>query len=496
MSINKKKINCAIDNCTIGKVDCMNDIEKLITDEKYNLELKEQVSFEEPKKYLKAVSSFANGYDIGYVIFGVEDGTKRIVGVKDIKKSYEEVANRIKTRIDPSIIPTIDIVNIQGKDLIVVKVIPGQHTPYYYVNKGTRIAYIRKGDQDCETNSTELNELILRGRNQGWDELVTDNLYKDFTFEKLKKYFKDIKDYKIEKEDLESFGLLSGEKLTNAALLYSDQNPVVGSFISCTRWNGLDKLSAKDDIEFYGSILNQIDNAMEFIKKHMSNGWVKEGGKLARRTIPEYDLDAMREALINCIVHQDLNATGNIVVRRTETELTFSNPGMMLVSKQQYFKGGRSICRNPTLQKMFMLLGKAEKAGSGVVKILAGWKELGWDTPILSEEVQPDYVVLTLPIGKTHQENPSRRDKTHQEGGKPIKKTHQETINKKDIRRKQIKEFCSEPRTFAEIMDLFKLKDRVNFKKRYIDPMIAEGLLAMTIPDNPTNKNQQYVSTN
>ena len=227
------------------------------------------------EKYLKAVSSFANGYDIGYVIFGVEDGTKRIVGVKDIKKSYEEIANRIKTRIDPSIIPTIDIVNIQGKDLIVVKVIPGQHTPYYYVNKGTRIAYIRKGDQDCETNSTELNELILRGRNQGWDELVTDNLYKDFTFEKLKKYFKDIKDYKIGKEELESFGLLSGEKLTNAALLYSDQNPVVGSFISCTRWNGLDKLSAKDDIEFYGSILDQIDNAMEFIKKHMSNGWVK-----------------------------------------------------------------------------------------------------------------------------------------------------------------------------------------------------------------------------
>ena len=63
---------------------------------------------------------------------------------------------------------------------------------------------------------------ILRGKNIGWDELVTDNLYKDFTFEKLKKYFEDIKDYKIEKEDLESFGLLNGEKLTNAALLYSD----------------------------------------------------------------------------------------------------------------------------------------------------------------------------------------------------------------------------------------------------------------------------------
>ena len=350
----------------------MNDIEKKITDEKYNLELKEQVSFKEPKKYLKAVSSFANGYDIGYVIFGVEDGTKRIVGVKDIKKSYEEVANRIKTRIDPSIIPTIDIVNIQGKDLIVVKVIPGQHTPYYYVNKGTRIAYIRKGDQDCETNSTELNELILRGRNQGWDELVTDNLYKDFTFEKLKKYFKDIKDYKIEKEDLESFGLLSGEKLTNAALLYSDQNPVVGSFISCTRWNVLDKLSAKDDIEFYGSILNQIDNAMEFIKKHMSNGWVKEGGKLARRTIPEYDLDAMREALINAEAHR------SYLMRGTNVELAFYDDRIEIVSCGKIGNGKtlEELLKRPTSQRrnqlvcdIFSRLDFMERRGSGFKKI-------------------------------------------------------------------------------------------------------------------------------
>lgn len=355
----------------------MNDIEKIITDEKYNLELKEQVNFDEPKKYLKAVSSFANGYDIGYIIFGIEDGTKKIVGVKDIKKSYEEVSNRIKTRIDPSIIPTVDIVDVEGKKLIVVKVISGQHTPYYYVNKGTRTAYIRKGDQDCEANSTELNELILRGRNQGWDELVTDNLYKDFTFEKLKKYFEDIKDYKIEKEDLESFGLLNGEKLTNAALLYSDQNPVVGSFISCTRWDGLDKLSAKDDIEFYGSILDQIDNAMEFIKKHMSNGWVKEGGKLARRTIPEYDLDAMREAIINAEAHR------SYLMRGTNVELAFYDDRIEIVScgtigngktLEELLKRPTSQRRNQLVCDIFSRLDFMERRGSGIKKILLAYE--------------------------------------------------------------------------------------------------------------------------
>lgn len=317
------------------------------------------------------------GYDIGYIIFGVEDGTKKIVGVKDIKKSYEEVSNRIKTRIDPSIIPTVDIVDVEGKKLIVVKIIPGGHTPYYYVNKGTRTAYIRKGDQDCEANSTELNELILRGRNQGWDELVTDNLYKDFTFEKLKKYFEDIKDYKIEKEDLGSFGLLNGEKLTNAALLYSDQNPVVGSFISCTRWDGLDKLSAKDDIEFYGSILDQIDNAMEFIKKHMSNGWVKEGGKLARRTIPEYDLDAMREAIINAEAHR------SYLMRGTNVELAFYDDRIEIVScgtigngktLEELLKRPTSQRRNQLVCDIFSRLDFMERRGSGIKKILLAYE--------------------------------------------------------------------------------------------------------------------------
>ena len=373
----------------------MHDIEKMITDEKYNLELKEKVNFKDPKSYLKTVSSFANGNDNGYIIFGIEDETKKIVGIDDVKKSYEEIAERIKTRIDPSIVPIIDIVKVKDKNIIIVKVIPGQNTPYYYVNKGTRIAYIRKGDQDCEANSIELNELILRGKNIGWDEQVTDNNYEDFTFKHLKEYFKEIKGYDIDKNSLQSFDLIKDDKLTNAALLYSDQNPVVGSFVACVRWNGLEKISAKDDIEYYGSILDQIDNAMEFVKKHMSNGWVKEGN-LARRTIPEYDLNSIREALINAEGHRQY------LMRGTNIELDFYDDRIEIVS----FGGldyGRTIeevlnipaskRRNPLVCDIFSRLDFMERRGSGIRKMMEAYEN---DEKKPKFEVKYDAFVVTF----------------------------------------------------------------------------------------------------
>ena len=135
-----------------------------------------------------------------------------------------------------------------------------------------------------------------------------------------------------------------------------------------------------------------------------------------------------------------------------------------------------------------MLLGKAEKAGSGVDKILAGWKELDWDEPRLTEEVQPDYVVLTLPIGKTRQENPIGKPDKKEEN--PIRKP-----DKKETRRKQILEFCSKPKSSSDILKMLGLKDKENLMEVYITPMITEGLLSMTEPDNPTSRNQMYVAT-
>ena len=106
---------------------------------------------------------------------------------------------------------------------------------------------------------------------------------------------------------------------------------------------------------------------------------------------------AIREAFVNTLVHADYCADGNILIEQKSDRFVFSNPGNLLISRYQYYhSGGNSICRNKSLQQMFMLIGRAEKAGSGVDKILKGWEWVQWKTPYMEEFNRPDKVMLTL----------------------------------------------------------------------------------------------------
>ena len=138
---------------------------------------------------------------------------------------------------------------------------------------------------------------------------------------------------------------------------------------------------------------------------------------------------------------------------------------------------------------------------------MAQSKREGRDTPRLRSPINADR--------KTGQENRTRR-KNGQERfriqnrtrktihnqritRKPSKKTRQENPtrkpDKKEQRMQQILSFCQEAKSFTEILELTGLKDRESFKHTYIDPLIAAGKLRMTEPDNPTSRNQKYIST-
>ena len=287
-------------------------------------------------------------------------------------------------------------------------------------------------------------------------------------------------DYATGKEGLTMAGLLmfgNYDSITNVAAdpsYFVDYREKIGTADPNVRWTNRiypDGLWEANLYQFYVKVYNRM---IQFLPRPFM---IKDG--IRQEETPAHD--AVREALINCIVHNDISALGNIVVEQTDDKLVFRNPGMMLVSKQQYFKGGRSICRNPILQNIFMRLGGAERAGSGVDKIVRGWEYLGLPLPAVEEETRPDYVVLTLPL-KVKTDTPQD---TPQDTNKTIRKEKNKNL---------LLEFCKEPKTLSEIMKFLGLKDRKNFIEGYINPLLEEGTLAMTEPDKPTSGNQRYIT--
>ncbi len=108
--------------------------------------------------------------------------------------------------------------------------------------------------------------------------------------------------------------------------------------------------------------------------------------------------EAIQEALVNALIHADYRGMGGVVVERFPDRVELSNPGTLLVSIEQLRQGAVSECRNPSLQKMFQLIGAGDKAGSGIDKIRRGWETQQWRSPTVAESVEPDRVKFVLPM--------------------------------------------------------------------------------------------------
>jgi ATP-dependent DNA helicase RecG len=108
--------------------------------------------------------------------------------------------------------------------------------------------------------------------------------------------------------------------------------------------------------------------------------------------------EAIQEALVNALIHADYRGQGGIIIDRFSDRLELSNPGTLLVSFEQLRQGAVSECRNPSLQRMFQMMGAGDKAGSGIDKIRQGWATQKWRWPLIEEQLKPDRVRLILPM--------------------------------------------------------------------------------------------------
>lgn len=338
-------------------------------DKKLKLEIKK------PKSWCKSVSAFANTYG-GSLIFGISDDNQ-IIGLENPDKDAEIISEMIKSRLDPIPEFKIRFQKEEDKVLLIVDILKGEETPYYYSGDGVLEAYVRIGNESVKASSTELKRLVLHGRNTTFDSQNSMYKVEDYAFSKLRERYKKWTGQSFNDKDLISFGLATKDGyLTNAGALIVDESPIHYSRVFCTRWNGLTKsggtMDALDDAEYSGSLISLIENGEGFIKRNAKMMWRKTAN--SREELPEYVERSYHEALVNAIAHRDYLVNGSEVhIDIYDDRMEIYSPGGMpdgSVIQDRDPTTVPSTRRNPVIADVFNRLGYMERKGSGFAKIL------------------------------------------------------------------------------------------------------------------------------
>ena len=101
----------------------MNKIKQFIKKKEYNVVFKGKVNFKDPKEYLQIISIVTNGAMGGYIVFGVDENTNELIGIRQVKKSYEEISKNVKVAIETNMQANIKIVHIEEKNIILVEIV-------------------------------------------------------------------------------------------------------------------------------------------------------------------------------------------------------------------------------------------------------------------------------------------------------------------------------------------------------------------------------------
>ena len=347
-------------------------------------DFKEQLERQKPKSWLKTVSAFANGIG-GILFFGVNDN-KQLVNINNPQLVCDKISELINSKIDPVpkyiIEPYKERLGRTDFVYIALKIEPGPRTPYYYSSDGVYEAYIRSGNQSIKAPKYILEELILKGQNKTYDSIITVYQKKLYSFTFFEATFLERIHTKITESDYLSFSLMNDDGfLTNAGVLLSDQNIYRHNRIFCTRWNGLNKTSleeAADDDEYSGGLVKLLDSALNFVKKNTKKKWKKEAS--GRVEMPEYDEIAIREAIVNAIIHRQYTNVGSeVTIDIYDDRIVVTSPGPMpsgeLINKELN-NNIPSIRRNPILADIFARMKFMDRRGSGFDKIINGTNRL------------------------------------------------------------------------------------------------------------------------
>ncbi len=328
-----------------------------------------------PESISKEVCAFANT-EGGEVYIGVrDDGT--IIGVTDLDDVMTKVSNTLHDTILPDIIPFIQIreEEEEGKTIVKVTVSVGTERPYYLRKKGLvpEGVYLRRGAASIPVNEAGIRSMIMETSGKSFEESRSMN--QELTFETL--------EAEMEKRHLE-FGFMQMKTLkmvggdglyTNLALLLSEQCPYT---IKAAIFQGCDNAVFRERKEFGGSVLKQLKDAHQFLDFYNKTRAAFLG--LERVDQRDYPEEAIREALLNSIIHRDYLFSGSTIINMFDEHVEFNSLGGLVSGlSMDAIMMGVSQSRNPNLAAVFYRLKLVESYGTGIRKMKRLYPKAGYE---------------------------------------------------------------------------------------------------------------------
>ena len=353
----------------------------------------------EAKKYMKTIVAFANGKG-GRLVFGVEDETRKIIGVPEEKlfSEIDAITNAISDMCKPMIVPDIYPQTFEGKTVIVVEISAGKKRPYYLAADGlANGVYIRVAGTTRHADQDTTRELYYDSEGRSYDTMMVPE--EDITEEEIADLCKQMekvaisncisesqrrKVKKLSKNNLLNWGIISEDgrgriKPTNAYnyLLGKD---VFHSVIQCGVFKGTSRAVFLDKKEYTGPLWQQVEDAHQFVLRNIRLGAKIKG--VYRQDIFELPPDSIRELIVNAVMNYSFLQSSNIQINLFDDRLEITTPGGLMpgvtISKM---KEGYSQIRNKALASAFSYMKLIEGWGTGIPRLFEEMRNYGLQEP-------------------------------------------------------------------------------------------------------------------
>ena len=338
----------------------------------------------------KEVIAFANTKG-GTLYIGISnDGN--VVGVKNTDQTILQLNNMIRDSIKPDVTMFVgyEPQHIGDKDIIAVTIQKGTDRPYYLGSKGLKPSgvYVRNGTSSDPATDTAIRRMIKETDGDSFESMRS--LEQNLSFEAAEKQFEK-RNIPFDSAKMQTLGMISADGIySNVALLLSDQCP---STIKAATFSGEDKGTFQDRREFGGSLFQQMEELYSYLDMRNQTKATFDG--LYRIDTRDYPEDALREALLNSLVHRDYSFRASTLVSVYADRIEFvSVGGLPSGIELDDIMLGLSVCRNPKLAAIFYRLQLIEAYGTGMPKIMNAYTETELKPKI---EVSSNAFKITLP---------------------------------------------------------------------------------------------------